>query len=417
MPFNNQRSPSAPIVYGDISIDPSDGSIVGQLGSFESIALGGQDLSETLTLQGDRDTAQESRLDSLEDSRAQGVRVIRRWRVKGTTNPITTTTRLMAYSFVAKAGHTYLFVVPSLLMRIVSPAAGKYCGIQVIIKTNDSRPDSTHRSYTYPASTSETAGTLGGMDIMLDRTTYAADATMSVYVNVVTSSSHGSVSIDQSGNETNFLIIDLGAVSSPYSDIQLTEIGGTEEPPTETDPTTPVTKSYTGTFYATHYATYSLNSEINYTSDYPGLILQSTAVTPRIGMVGFNGTDNHGRTLSNLTGSNVTIKSANVYIGASYGGKSVRWYYSSGGTGRLYWHGVKSGFPNSGIPSRSFIGEITSWKNGQERSYNLSSILSKISNGTFGGIALSGEGRTGQNTYHGEFPYRVKLVISYTVTT
>lgn len=412
MPFKNQRSPSAPIVYGGVSINPQDGSIAADSLDIENLAIGGDNFEDILA--------------GVQYSAPRGI--IWRQKMYGTMPWVTTNTgsgyaSIFQRYVTFEGGRLYHVVVSPIEIELTGTMVSSGMFGYLIVQPRRSNSDyffKTHYNY------AEESG--GRNALTLPGATYPislpADSGLNqgiITFRVYSPTNGGTWRIRSRYADPEVQVIDMGSYdSAAFNDTDLANVGitnpGGTEPTPPPPPPAPSTTSYTSDFYATHYATYSLNSGDNQTSNYPGLILQSSTITPRIGMTRFGGADKYGRTLADLRASNVVVKSAVVYIGAAYGGKSTKWYYSSGGIGRLYYHNAST-FPSEGVPGRTFLGEIANWKNAQERSYNGgSTIVNAMNNGTFKGFALSGEGRTGQNTYHGEFPYRMRLRVTYTVT-
>lgn len=418
MPFKNQRSPSAPIVYGGVSINPQDGSI-----SADSLDV------ENLTIGGD---AFENILAGVQYDAPGGI--VWRQKMYGTM-PWVTTYSGSGYASIFQryvtfeGGRLYHVTVSPIEIEMSGSMDSRGMFGFLIVQPRRSNSDyfyKTHYNY------AEESG--GRNALTLPGATYPislpADSGLNqgiITFRIYSPTNGGTWRIRTRFNDPEIQVIDMGSYDkAAFSDTNLANVGianpGAPAPAPEDPPLPPPpppeksTTSYTSDFYATQYATYSLNSGNNQTSDYPGIIRQGTASVPRIGMTRFSGTDKYGRSLADLRASNVVVKSAVVYIGAAYGGKTTKWYYSSGGIGRLYYHNASS-FPSEGVPGRTYLGEIPNWKNAQERSYNGgSTIVNAMNNGTFKGFALSGEGRTGQNTYHGDFPYRMRLRVTYTVT-
>lgn len=192
-----------------------------------------------------------------------------------------------------------------------------------------------------------------------------------------------------------------------FSQVSISDIGSSV--PVQT------TINTDGNFRAEHYMSYNMGRNIQ--DQAAGLLRQSCYGTVRAGFCAFNNANNRGHTLSTMAQSNVTVNSGTVVIGETdyTGAKPVRWYYTSGGIGHLYYHNASSF--GAGAPGKTHITDIPSWGNNQTKSVTLpANVISAINNGTFKGFAVSGEGYQGQYTHHGEMPYRMRLYLKYTIT-
>lgn len=407
MAFKNERSPSAPVIYGNISLDPKDGSITGTTGNFETLNVGGNALGDTL---------------AELDLSPRGTQLLYRLRGNMTNYVSQTSQSLLKLNLTLEDMRDHILITPPIridTMNAMTNVESGYAAMSIkVTSTNNSVANWQQDIFCLPFTASRKVLQFPPSTISMLRTHGGGDAKILLYIWISFRAQVVPWRINQDKGLSEFVLADMGStLGRDYLTLDLGTIADTGTTPVPEPQPEPTPTKYTGDFYASHYATYSLNSEVNQTSDYPGMILQSTTITPRIGMTAFNGRDQHGRSLADLRASNVTITGIGIYIGAAYGGVNTKWYYSAGGIGRLYWHGNKAGFPSTGIPSRTFIQDIPDWKNNQEKAVNVfSAVKSAITNGTFGGFALSGEGKTRQNTYHGEFPYRMRLRINYTIT-
>ena len=403
MPFQNQRAPSDPVTYGGVSIDPATGSVTAATGDFGSLSVDGDDV-----------------LDLIARGRLQAEGTMSLYRMVGTSPDLTQQhQQLFSITRTFSDSRDYLMVTPPLRInfkdsRTYTNFADRYVELQVTATSSNSplanwtrvtygySVAGGWRSHLIPSSTFE---------IVKNHLEGNPKITFKATLRVSIAGEEWSVT---SNNPASFVLLDMGTIEQrTYNQLDLASLTNTGTAPVPDPPDEPTTRQYTGTFYATGYANYSVDS--GQSQSWPNLLRQSTAGTTRAGFATFQGNDQYGRSLNNLQSSNATIQKVVVYIGDKWKNETVKWYYSGGGIGRLYQHDAAS-FGGS-IPGRVFIGEITNWKNGQVRSMDITShVANRIKAGTFEGIALSGQGVSGQYTYHGQFPSRPRLVITYTIT-
>lgn len=407
MPFTNQKSPSAPIVYGDVSINPSDGSVTATEGNFQLVTLNGVDITSMF------DGIPALPIGSLWLHRIEGT-------MPGVTNGYVT---LINKTFPLAGDRDYLFVTSPLRIQYgggFRTASSAYLEIAVTPGTGNTttQPNIRHVVYAIDRFTPQTFSTVPSVTLSIPRPTVwpGGNATFTARLYVPVTPTKWALNTSEAPPEMS--LYDMGSISGrQYSRFDLSSVTDTGTTPTPDPAPEPSTKTYTGTWYATDSANYSVNS--GQRQDFPGLLRQSTLDTIRAGYNTYSAARNsYGHTMATLGASNVSVKKAVLYVGENNSSnfKPVRWYYSSGGIGMLYWHGYETLRPTypGGL---NFVSSIPDWNNGQVKAINLTgSALAALQAGTFRGIAFSGHERRGQNTYHGEFPARTRLVVTYTIT-
>lgn len=391
MPFKNGDSPSAVKSYGRVSIDPVIGTVNADVVNAEAVTIGGRSVTDNIA--------------EAVASRSQGTLFLHELRTDTTYRYTAASSRILNRVYDVIPGRLYSFLSSTINFETSDHTSQEF---QVItdIYCGNARAWSASNQRTFN----------GWYNVVAPHvvTMYARSNQMRVIIDIGAPTSRP-WRTEPAFPWPSFMLVDLGPVtnvsSTPLSDYAVSAPGN-PAPPT---PPAPVTVTYTADFYATASANYNIRSNTR-NFDEPDRLMQSSVATERAGFATFAGSKGTaGHTWEYLRNSNVQIQGATLTAGEQWAGKSVSWYYSSGGIGRLY-YSPASGFGDT-VPARTFITNVDKWGNSQVRSIELNNLVSQIKSGALNSIAFSGEGLSGQNTYHGYIPSRPRMTVRYSVTT
>ena len=206
-------------------------------------------------------------------------------------------------------------------------------------------------------------------------------------------------------------IMDIGRLVADTSIVNTTKsgYGGTVTPPTP-----PATKKqYTSVWQSNYGATYKGNGDRRTDTTY---MVQGYNSTNGDGAAycGFTGAAIQGETSKTITTalSGATVTAVQVYLYANH------WYYNSGGTARIGYHG-QTGVASSKPSANYQQFNVTGWKKPEGRWVTIPKAWwSGIKSGAIRGITLGSAGTTNK-LYYGRFDgpggaHPPKIKISYT---
>lgn len=397
MPFQNDESPTAIKAYGDVTIDPS-GIVSAPTGNFQNLTLGGRDVRAIIADQ-DRNAKGVTWTHSLYGSMP--------WNYDGSV-------AIVNRYFRSEQGRRYTLMIPPTMWvftdytkvtgALIEAKITRPNG-EIVILQNFDMIVANNRGYIVCPG--------GPMSFAMPVVNGPEDWLVQITAFNGLSSGGGFRLIPFVGQNRRVEIVDNGhSDQAAYSFTDIGTLGSGGPAPTPQ----PTSRVYTGNFRADLYKNYAVNSgaEVNY----PGLLRQSTNGTVRAGFNVFNTNNEHGHSLGTLAGGNCNVQAATLIIGETdySGAMPVRWYFTAGGRGRIYWHNNAS--LGSTMPGYTFFREIRNWGNNQVIGTDFDAgLINLLNTGGFKGIAMSGQGVGGQDTYHGEFPYRSRLNIRYELTS